>query len=125
MWALAFPGYWRVTRRNSVMAPPQCHRQRIPVIGLLGAQLNRPAILLDGVNQVSGGLERVAQRQVQIRVVGAQADSGAEFGHTLIESAGLGERRGQPRVRLGIIGSLGKDLLIFRAGRSHVSRLQQ
>ena len=80
---------------------PQRQRQRIPVVGLLGTQLNRLAIFLDGVNQVLRGPQRVRERHVQVRVVGAQADSGAEFGHTLIEFACLGERRGQPGVGLG------------------------
>ena len=62
---------------------------------------------------------------MEVRVVGAQADRGPEFGHALVEFAGLGERHGKPGVGVGVIGSQLEDFLILSAGPRHVSRLEQ
>ena len=108
-----------------VASLPQRQRQRIPVVDLVGTQLNRLAIFLDGVNQVLGGAQGVREGHVEVRVVGAQADCCPEFGHTLVEFAGLGERHGKPSVGVGVIGSQLEDFLIFGDGPRHVSRLEQ
>ena len=63
-----------------VSGPTQSQCQRIPVVDLLGTQFNRQAILFNGVNQIPCGLEGVGDGEVEVRVSGAQADSGTELG---------------------------------------------
>ena len=70
----------------------------------VGTQLNRLAILPDGVNHVARGLEGVGEREVQVRIGGAQPHRGAEFIDPLIELPGLGERHPEPRVGVGVLG---------------------
>src|SRR2546422_4664173 len=71
---------------------PQRQRQVKPEINLVRLELDRPTVLLYGVDRVVRGPQSVGQAQVEFGIARAQARRGAMLGHALADIPRLGER---------------------------------
>ena len=98
----------------------------VPAIGVVGLEVKREALLIDGLGKISAGVEELRDEGVDFRIVRVAGGGFAELLESIVASSGLGEGHGEMLAGFEIIGLLlngglkKRDGLLGLAGRDGV-----